>query len=107
MAGMTGSVSDRRAVVLVSGGLDSATTLAMAREQGFACFGLSFDYGQRHRYELQAAQKVCDALGVVDQAVVSLDFRRFGGSALTSAIDVPKDRDEQTMSAGIPVTYVP
>ncbi|SFH83314.1 7-cyano-7-deazaguanine synthase QueC [Planctomicrobium piriforme] len=96
-----------RAVVLVSGGLDSATTLAIARHSGFDCYALSFDYGQRHRHELEAAKRVCSTIGVSEHAVVPLDLRQFGGSALTSEIAVPKDRDEKTMSAGIPVTYVP
>lgn len=95
------------AVVLVSGGLDSATTLAIARSQGFACHALSFDYGQRHRFELAAARRVCAAQGVDDHAVIALDLRRFGGSALTSEIDVPRDRSDSEMAAGIPVTYVP
>lgn len=99
--------SSPRAVVLISGGLDSTTALAIARHQGYACYGLSFDYGQRHRFELEAAQKVCTSLGVQDHAIIRLDFRRFGGSALTADIEVPKDRDEQSMSQGIPVTYVP
>lgn len=96
-----------RAVVLVSGGLDSATTLAVARDQGFECFALSFDYGQRHRWELQAARQVCAALGVREQRVLPLDLRQFGGSALTADIDVPKDNDPERLDGGIPVTYVP
>lgn len=104
---MSDAATCRRAVVLVSGGLDSATTLAVARRAGFDCFALSFDYGQRHRFELQAARQVCAAMGVADHAVIELDLRRFGGSALTAEIDVPKDRDEQAMTSGIPVTYVP
>ncbi len=97
----------KKAVVLVSGGLDSATTLAMALADGFMCYALSFDYGQRHKQELIAASNVCAAMGVKDHAVLSLDFRRFGGSALTAEIDVPKDRDTQAMSSVIPITYVP
>uniref|UniRef100_A0A7C2PF04 7-cyano-7-deazaguanine synthase n=1 Tax=Schlesneria paludicola TaxID=360056 RepID=A0A7C2PF04_9PLAN len=97
----------RRAVVLVSGGLDSATTLAIARADGFECHAISFDYGQRHRHELQAAKRVAEAGGAVEQIVVPIDLRAFGGSALTAAIDVPKDRDDAAMSAGIPITYVP
>lgn len=96
-----------RAVVLVSGGLDSATTLALARQSGFDCYALSFDYGQRHRFELQASEKLCQALGVQQHVTLQLDLRRFGGSALTADLDVPKNRDEQAMSAGIPITYVP
>jgi 7-cyano-7-deazaguanine synthase len=93
----------RRAVVLLSGGLDSATLLAMAREQGFVCHTLAFDYGQRHRAELVAAEHVSRALGAVEHKVVTLDLRTIGGSALTDAqIAVPEQRSE-----GIPVTYVP
>ncbi len=95
------------AVCLLSGGLDSATTLAIAREQGFAVHALSIRYGQRHAVELQAAQRVAQALGAQAHLVSELDLRAFGGSALTADIDVPKDRDEQAMAAGIPVTYVP
>lgn len=101
------ATKNRRAVVLVSGGLDSATTLAIARGDGFDCFALSFDYGQRHRYELDAARQVCSALGATRHVVFSLDLRPFGGSALTDDIPVPKDRSDDQMSAGIPITYVP
>jgi 7-cyano-7-deazaguanine synthase len=97
----------RRAVVLLSGGLDSATTLAMARSAGFECYAISFDYGQRHRFELEAADKVCQALGVARHIVVPIDLRAFGGSALTSKIAVPKNRAENEMTSGIPITYVP
>ena len=93
----------KKAVVLVSGGLDSATTLALAQEQGYACYAISFDYGQRHRCELQAASKVAQKAGVVEHKVISLNLDNIGGSALTdTAIAVP---DQPT--AGIPVTYVP
>lgn len=93
----------KRAVVLVSGGIDSATTLAMARAQGFACYALSFDYGQRHRLELDAARRVAESLGAREHRVVRLDIGWMGGSALTdSAIPVPA-----APSRGIPVTYVP
>ncbi|MGH9457448.1 MAG: 7-cyano-7-deazaguanine synthase QueC [Thermoanaerobaculia bacterium] len=92
------------AIVLLSGGLDSATVLAMARAEGREAIALSFDYGQRHRFELEAARDVARALGVRDHLVVELDLRRFGGSALTADIDVPKDA---LGGAGIPVTYVP
>lgn len=95
------------AVVLLSGGLDSATTLAVARDVGFACHALSFDYGQRHRCELEAAKKVAQHLGVASHRWVTIDLRVFGASALTADIDVPKDRDESQMTAGVPVTYVP
>lgn len=97
----------RRAVVLLSGGLDSATALAIARAEGFECYALSFDYRQRHRFELEAARNVADAIGVARHAILPLDLREFGGSALTDDIAVPKDRDEGEMSTGIPVTYVP
>ncbi len=104
---MTPSSNPRRAVVLLSGGLDSATTLAMARSEGYECFAISFDYGQRHRFELEAARKVGDALGATQHIVVPIDLRPFGGSALTSDIAVPKDRPTDEMSTGIPITYVP
>lgn len=96
-----------KAVVLVSGGLDSATALAVALDAGFECHALSFDYGQRHAQELAAARRVCAAAGVVDHVVIPLDLRRFGGSALTADVDVPKDRAAADMESGIPVTYVP
>ena len=99
--------SSNRAVVLLSGGLDSATALAIAKEQGFDCCALSFDYGQRHRFELQASRRLCEAFDVQEHVTIEIDLRKFGGSALTSSVDVPKDRDEQTMSTGIPITYVP
>ena len=93
----------KKAVVLVSGGLDSATALALAQEQGFACYALSFDYGQRHRCELEAAQKVARAAGVVEHKIITLNLDDIGGSALTdSSIAVPQQPTE-----GIPVTYVP
>ena len=97
----------RKAVVLVSGGLDSATILAIAAEAGFELYALSFDYGQRHRFELEAAKRVCAAANVVRHITVPLDLRAFGGSALTDEIAVPKDRSETEMSGGIPITYVP
>jgi len=96
-----------KAVCLLSGGLDSATSLAVARRQGFACYTLAFDYGQRHRVELDAAERVAHALGSVEHLVMPVNLRRFGSSALTADIAVPKDRAESAMSAGIPVTYVP
>ena len=93
----------KKAVVLVSGGLDSATTLALAQEQGYVCYALSFDYGQRHRCELEAARQVAEAAGVVEHKTISLNLDDIGGSALTdSRIDVPQEPSE-----GIPVTYVP
>ena len=95
-------------MILLSGGLDSATTLALARADGCRCRALSFDYGQRHRVELEAASRVARSLGVASHEWVSLDLRAFGGSALTTDdIAVPKDRDEAAMSRGIPTTYVP
>ena len=93
----------KKAVVLLSGGLDSATTLALAQEQGYACYAISFDYGQRHRCELEAAHRVAQAAGVIEHKLITLDLNNIGGSALTdTAIAVP---DQPT--AGIPVTYVP
>jgi len=97
----------RAAVVLVSGGLDSATTLAIARSQGFDCYAIAFDYGQRHRHELQSAQRVATELGALRQIVVPIDLRAFGGSALTSDLAVPKDRSDAELVEGIPITYVP
>jgi 7-cyano-7-deazaguanine synthase len=91
------------AVCLLSGGLDSSTCLAVARRDGFACHALTIDYGQRHRVELDAAARVARALGAADHRVIRVDLRAFGGSALTAAIDVPKD----ALGPGIPVTYVP
>lgn len=97
----------KRAVVLLSGGLDSATALAIAKSEGFNVHALSFSYGQRHRWELQAAQRVAESLGAVEHKIVQIDLRTFGGSALTSDIDVPKRRETAEMSTGIPITYVP
>jgi 7-cyano-7-deazaguanine synthase len=98
---------DRRAVVLLSGGLDSTTAGAVARREGFALYALTFDYGQRHSIEIQKAQAVGKRLGVRQHVVVPVDLRRFGGSALTSDIDVPKARSLAEIGHGIPVTYVP
>ena len=95
------------AVVLLSGGLDSTTVLAIARRDGFDPHALSFRYGQRHAVELAAARRVADALGAVKHVVVPIDLSVFGGSALTADIAVPKDRADEEMSHGIPVTYVP
>ena len=97
------SMSAKRAVCLLSGGLDSSTCLALARREGFACYALSFDYGQRHRFELESARRVAEALGAVEHKTIAIDLRAFGGSALTADIEVPKD----VVSTGIPVTYVP
>lgn len=96
-----------RAVVLLSGGLDSATTLAVAREQGHECFALSFDYGQRHARELESAKQVATSLGAVMHLTLRLDLRAIGGSALTDDIAVPKGRSHEAIGAGIPPTYVP
>lgn len=95
------------AVVLLSGGLDSTTVLAMARAQGFETFALSFRYGQRHIHEIAAAETVARQLGASKHVVAQIDLREFGGSALTADIDVPKGRSPSDMSHGIPVTYVP
>src|ERR1700681_2004139 len=97
----------RSAVVLLSGGIDSATALAVAQQQGFAGAALTFRYGQRHAVEIDAARRVARALHVVRHEIVDLDLRQFGGSALTDDIAVPKDRAPQDPARGIPVTYVP
>jgi 7-cyano-7-deazaguanine synthase len=97
----------QRAVVLLSGGLDSATALGIARAEGFESYALSFRYGQRHSYELEAAARVAEALGVRRHVIADIDLRVFGGSALTADIDVPKGRSVDEMGDGIPVTYVP
>jgi 7-cyano-7-deazaguanine synthase len=96
-----------RAVILLSGGLDSATALAVAREEGYECFALSFDYGQRHARELESAKQVAASLGAVKHLTLRLDLRAIGGSALTDDIAVPKGRSHDAIGAGIPVTYVP
>jgi 7-cyano-7-deazaguanine synthase len=97
----------RRAVVLLSGGLDSATAFAAARAEGFECYALSFDYGQRHDRELESARRVAAALGAKQHLVLRLDLRAIGGSALTADIPVPKGRSGEAIGIGIPVTYVP
>jgi 7-cyano-7-deazaguanine synthase len=97
----------KSAVILLSGGLDSATCLAIARAQGFRTLAISFRYGQRHAVELAAAQRVAKALGADRHQIVDIDLRAFGGSALTADIDVPKDRAEAEMESGVPITYVP
>ncbi|HVT27322.1 MAG TPA: 7-cyano-7-deazaguanine synthase QueC [Lacipirellulaceae bacterium] len=99
--------NDLPAVVLLSGGLDSATTAAIARADGYRLFALSVDYGQRHRFELDAAKRVAKSLGVERHVIASVGLDQFGGSALTADIEVPMDRDEDQISHGIPVTYVP
>jgi len=96
-----------KAVCLLSGGLDSATCLALARRDGFACYALTFDYGQRHRFELEAARRVAAALGAERHVLTRIGLDAFGGSALTADIAVPKARSLAEMSEGIPVTYVP
>src|SRR5437763_2014741 len=95
------------AVVLLSGGLDPATALAVARRDGFRCHALTVAYGQRHAVELEAARRVAQALGAVEQRTIQLDLRGFGGSALTADLPVPQDRSAQDMGGGIPITYVP
>jgi len=97
----------KKAVILLSGGLDSATTLAIAQNDGFTPYGLTFSYGQRHQFEIGASQKIAEACNLTDHIITEIDLRAFGGSALTDDIDVPKDRSESTMSGSIPVTYVP
>ena len=100
-------MSEKKAVVLLSGGLDSTTVAAMARQQGFAVYALSFDYGQNHRIELEFAARVAAAAGVERHAIVKVDLRAFGGSALTSDVPVPKHRSVEAMGRGVPITYVP
>ncbi len=97
----------KKAVILLSGGLDSATTLAMAKRDGFTCYALSFRYGQRHAVELERARAVANHLGAHEHKIAEIDLRLFGGSALTDDIAVPKGRSEEAISHGIPVTYVP
>lgn len=96
-----------RAVVLLSGGLDSSTTAVVAQANGYEVFALSVDYGQRHRVELERAVAVAKAIGVADHRTVKLDLRTIGGSALTADISVPKDRTDDAIGHGVPVTYVP
>jgi 7-cyano-7-deazaguanine synthase len=100
-------VSDRNAVVLLSGGLDSTTVLAIAQAEGFRAYALSFDYGQRHATELAAAGRIAREAGVARHVVAKIDLRVFGGSALTADIAVPKGRSAESMGEGIPITYVP
>lgn len=97
----------RRAVVLLSGGLDSATTLAISQREGFDAYALSFNYGQRHHIEVLAAKRIAASLDVRDHRIAEIDLRVFGGSSLTDEIPVPKTRDEKTSISGIPSTYVP
>ena len=99
---------EKRAIVLLSGGLDSATTLAIARSEGFRCYALTFKYGQRHQREIEAAKRIADSLEVIEHRVIEIDLSCFGGSALTDpAIEVPKNRDGLGKTAQIPPTYVP
>ena len=96
-----------KAVVLLSGGIDSSTTLAIAKKKGFLVYSMSFDYGQRHALELEKARTIADLFKVEKHIVIKLNLRAFGGSALTNNIPVPKDRNEEAISQGIPITYVP
>jgi len=96
-----------RSVVLLSGGIDSTTTLAIAIAEGYETYGLSFEYGQRHQIETKAARRVANSLGAKEHRLAKIDLRIFGGSALTDEIDVPKQRSEKEIALGIPVTYVP
>jgi len=107
---MTESAHNQPAVVLLSGGLDSATALAIAQADGFSCHALTFDYGQRHLFELDAARKVAAEAGVADHRIAKIDLRVFGGSALTDDLDVPHDRltaEDSDPANDIPITYVP
>ncbi|WP_295434948.1 7-cyano-7-deazaguanine synthase QueC [uncultured Thiodictyon sp.] len=97
----------KNAVILLSGGLDSSTVLAIAKDEGFNPYALSFRYGQRHLVELESAQRVAAALGVTEHVIADIDLRRFGGSALTADLAVPKGRDPAALGEGIPITYVP
>ena len=97
----------KKAVILLSGGLDSATCLAIAIENGFSPYALSFRYGQRHEFELNSAKAVSKSMGIEEHIILDIDLRAFGGSALTDEIEVPKDRDEVDITNEIPVTYVP
>lgn len=101
-------MADKKAVILLSGGLDSATTLAIARSEAFECRALTFRYGQRHKREIEAAKKIANSLGAVEHRIIDIDLAQFGGSALTdSTIEVPKDRTDLDNHNQIPPTYVP
>jgi len=100
-------MSAKKAVVLLSGGLDSSTCVAIAKDQGFEVYGLSFSYGQRDNHELNAARKVAKSMNIIRHEIIDIDLRAFGGSALTDDIDVPKGRSEEEIDDEIPVTYVP
>lgn len=97
----------KKAVILLSGGIDSAVSLAIAKKDGFECYCLSFDYGQRHRWELECASKIAKAIGAKEHLIFALNLRAIGGSALTDDIEVPTDRDLVEIASQIPVTYVP
>ena len=97
----------KRAVVLLSGGLDSATVLALCRAENYAAYALSFRYGQRHEREIAAARRIAKSLGATEHRIAEIDLRQFGGSALTADLAVPKARSEEEMAAGVPITYVP
>ena len=98
---------EKRAVVLLSGGIDSTTMLAIAQSQGHDAYAMSFRYGQRHVFELERAKQIAEKMGVKKHVIVDIDLRAFGGSALTDDIDVPKDRSDAEIGTGIPITYVP
>jgi len=101
-------VANKKAIVLLSGGLDSATTLAVAKNQGFDCYALTFRYGQRHSIEIKSAKRIADAIGVIEHRILDIDLAAFAGSALTDkGLDVPKNRNIITDRTDIPVTYVP
>lgn len=100
-------MGQQKAIVLLSGGLDSTTTLAIAKEQGFEAYALTFRYGQRHEIEVRAAHEIAKQLGAAQHVIVDIDLRLFGGSALTSESPVPKNRTADQMNHGIPITYVP
>ncbi len=97
----------RRAIVLLSGGIDSATILAFARREGYAAYALSFEYGQRHKIEIEAAKRIAQQLGAIEHRFIRIDLRSFGGSALTDSIAVPKNRRVEEMESEIAITYVP
>ena len=97
----------KKAIILLSGGLDSATCLVIAKKQGYKCYGLSFKYGQRHQFEIKSAKKLARRYNISDHITMNIDLRKFGGSALTDNIQVPKKRNENKMSKEIPITYVP
>ena len=96
-----------RAIVLSSGGIDSTTAMAIAKAEGYEIYSLSFNYGQRHKIELEMAKRIAEYFGVVKHIIIDIDLRKFGGSALTADIDVPKDRQIEEMTKEIPITYVP